>query len=115
MLIHPHAVAPLKLRGGPVSENVIQAVWGFFAVYVSTFIVLLLLMLSLEGGDVVTALGAVGATLTNIGPGLGDVGPADNFASISTPGKWILSLAMLLGRLELFTFFVLLMPAFWRR
>jgi trk system potassium uptake protein TrkH len=57
----------------------------------------------------------VGATLTNIGPGLGEVGPTDNYAGISTPGKWVLALAMLMGRLELFTFFVLLMPAFWRK
>lgn len=115
LLIHPHAIAPLKLRGRPVPETVVQAVWGFFAVYISTFIVLVMVILALEGGGLETALGAVGATLTNIGPGLGEVGPADNFASISQSGKWILSLAMLLGRLELFTFFVLLMPAFWRQ
>ena len=114
LLIHPHAVAPLKLRDRPVPEGVINAVWGFFAVYVSTFVLLMLVILALEGGDLETALGAVGATLTNIGPGLGEVGPAENFASISAAGKWVLSLAMLLGRLELFTFFVLLMPAFWR-
>jgi trk system potassium uptake protein TrkH len=115
LLIHPHAVAPLKLRGRPVPEGVIQAVWGFFAVYVSTFVILVMVMLALEGGDFITAAGAVGATLTNIGPGLGGVGPADNYAAISTPGKWVLALAMLMGRLELFTFFVLLMPAFWRK
>ena len=115
LLIHPHAVAPLKLRDRPVPEGVIQAVWGFFAVYVSTFVLLVMVMMGLEGGDFLTAVGAVGATLTNVGPGLGDVGPADNFASISAPGKWVLALAMLMGRLELFTFFVLLMPAFWRK
>ncbi|MEF8792271.1 TrkH family potassium uptake protein [Thiohalorhabdus sp.] len=115
LLIHPHAVAPLKLRGRPVPEAVIQAVWGFFAVYVSTFVILVMVMLALEDGDFLTAAGAVAATLTNIGPGLGEVGPADSFASISAPGKWVLALAMLLGRLELFTFFVLLMPAFWRK
>lgn len=115
LLIHPHAIAPLKLRGRPVPEGVIQAVWGFFAVYVSTFVLLVMVMLALEGGDFLTAAGAVGATLTNIGPGLGEVGPVDNFAVISTPGKWVLALAMLMGRLELFTFFVLLMPAFWRK
>jgi trk system potassium uptake protein TrkH len=114
-LIHPHAVVPLKLRGRPVPDGVIQAVWGFFAVYVTTFVVLVMVMLTLEGGEFMTAAGAVGATLTNIGPGLGDVGPADNYAGISTAGKWVLSLAMLMGRLELFTFFVLLMPAFWRK
>jgi len=84
-------------------------------VYVSTFVILVMGMLALEGGDFLTAAGSVGATLTNIGPGLGDVGPADNYAVISTPGKWVLALAMLMGRLELFTFFVLLMPAFWRK
>lgn len=115
LLIHPHAVAPLKLRGRPVPDGVVQAIWGFFAVYVSTFVILVMVMLALEDGDFLTAAGSVAATLTNIGPGLGGVGPADNFASISQAGKWLLSLAMLMGRLELFTFFVLLMPAFWRR
>ncbi|HKJ71018.1 MAG TPA: TrkH family potassium uptake protein [Gammaproteobacteria bacterium] len=115
LLIHPHAVAPIKLRDRPIPEGVIQAVWGFFAVYVSTFVILVMVMLALEGGDFHTAAGAVAATLTNIGPGLGGVGPAGTFAVISTPGKWVLALAMLLGRLELFTFFVLLMPAFWRK
>ncbi len=115
LLIHPHAIAPLKLRGRPVPEGVIQAVWGFFAVYVSTFVILVMVMLALEGGDFLTAAGAVGATLTNIGPGLGGVGPADSFAAISLPGKWVLALAMLVGRLELFTFFVLLLPGFWRK
>ncbi len=115
LLIHPHAVAPLKLRGRPVPDGVIRAIWGFFAVYVSTFVLLVMGVLALEGGNFLTAAGAVAATLTNIGPGLGQVGPADNFASLTTASKWLLSMAMIMGRLELFTFFVLLMPAFWRR
>ncbi|SCY24541.1 TrkH family potassium uptake protein [Thiohalorhabdus denitrificans] len=115
LLIHPHAIAPIKMRERAVPEGVIQAVWGFFAVYVTTFILLTLVMMALEGGKFETSVGAVGATLTCVGPGLGEVGPANNFASISTPGQWVLSLAMLMGRLELFTFFVLLMPAFWRK
>ena len=114
MLIHPRAVRPLRLGDRPVPLGVTEAVWGFFAVYVSTFAILVMVMLALEGGDLLTAVGSVGATLTCVGPGLGDVGPADNFASISVAGKWVLILAMLLGRLELFTLFVLLLPAFWR-
>ncbi len=114
LLIHPHAVAPIRLRGHAVPEAVIQGVWGFAAVYGSTFVILMLTMLAL-GEGIVTAGGAVGATLTNIGPGLGEVGPQENYASISQSGKWVLALAMLMGRLELFTVFVLLMPSFWRK
>jgi len=115
LLIHPRAIRPVKLRSTPVPQGVIQAVWGFFAVYISTFVLLVMAMLVLEDGDLLTAAGSVGATLTCVGPGLGQVGPAENFAAISLGGKWVLILAMLLGRLELFTLFVLVMPAFWRR
>ncbi len=111
-LIHPNAMMLVKLRGQPMSEGVIEAVWGFFSAYVFIFVVLMLLML-FTGMDQVTAFSAVAASLNNLGPGLGDV--ADNYASISDIQKWILCLAMLFGRLEIFTLLVVLTPSFWRR
>lgn len=67
------------------------------------------------GVDMITAMGAVATSLGNVGPGIGEVGPVDNFAAIPPAGKWILSLMMLLGRLELFTVLMLFTPYFWRR
>ena len=71
--------------------------------------------MSLIGLDFLSAIGSVAATLGNIGPGIGSVGPVDNFAHIPTIGKWFLSFLMLLGRLELFTILVLFTPYFWRK
>ncbi|MCB1815583.1 MAG: potassium transporter, partial [Candidatus Competibacteraceae bacterium] len=111
-LIHPAAQVPVKLGNKPVPERVIGAVWGFFALYVASFVVMLLALMA-TGLDQVTAFSAVAACINNLGPGLGDVGA--NFASINAPAKWVLSFAMLLGRLEIFTLLVLLSPSFWRR
>jgi len=111
-LLHPNAVLPIKLNKRPVPDSVINAVWGFFALYVISFVSLGLLMM-MSGADIVTAFSATAACLNNLGPGLGDV--ADNYRSISDSGKWILSFAMLLGRLELFSLLVVLTPAFWKR
>ncbi len=110
-LIHPKALIPIKLGGKPVPENVIDAVWGFLALYILGYIILSLAMTA-TGAEPITAFSAVTACLNNLGPGLGDV--AENYAGVSTPGKWVLSLTMLLGRLELFTLIVILSPAFWR-
>ncbi len=111
-LLHPNAVLPIKLNKRPVPDNVINAVWGFFALYVISFVSLGLLMM-MSGSDIITAFSATAACLNNLGPGLGDV--AHNYQSISDSGKWILSFAMLLGRLELFSLLVVLTPAFWKR
>jgi len=86
-------------------------VWGFFAAYVATFLFMMLALLAL-GLDQVTAFSAVAASINNLGPGLGSVGA--NYASLGDGAKWILSLAMLLGRLEIFTLLVILTPGFWR-
>src|SRR5690606_10199925 len=99
-LIHPNAVISIKLGRKLVSDRVIEAVWGFFAVYVLVYLVLLIIMLAM-GIEVITAFSAVGACLNNLGPGL--AGVAENYANISDPAKWVLCLAMLLGRLEIFT------------
>jgi len=111
-LIHPNAQVPVKIGNKVVPERVINAVWGFFAVYVASFTVMLLLLMA-TGLDQVTAFSAVAACINNLGPGLGEVGA--NFISISAPAKWVLCFAMLLGRLEIFTLLVLLTPTFWRR
>ncbi|MEN8710981.1 MAG: TrkH family potassium uptake protein [Arenicellales bacterium] len=111
-LLHPNAVLPIKLNKRPVPDGVINAVWGFFALYVISFVSLGLLMM-MTGSDIVTAFSATAACLNNLGPGLGDV--ASNYQTVSDPGKWILSFTMLLGRLELFSLLVVLTPAFWKR
>ncbi|MES1942634.1 TrkH family potassium uptake protein [Salinisphaera sp. PC39] len=111
-LVHPSAEMPIKLGGRLIPSQVSQAVWGFFSVYVGLYIVMFLSMLAL-GMDELTAFSAVAACLNNLGPGLGEV--ASNMAAVPDAGKWILCLAMLLGRLEIFTLLVVLTPAFWRR
>lgn len=111
-LIHPNAVITIKVGGKPLPDRVINAVWGFFSAYVATFVIILLLLM-LTGMDQITAFSATAACINNLGPGLNEVGA--NYANITPAAKWILSVAMLLGRLEIFTFLVLLTPSFWRR
>ncbi|WP_455204855.1 TrkH family potassium uptake protein [Kaarinaea lacus] len=111
-LIHPSALIPVKVGNKALPERVINAVWGFFSLYVASFVVLMLLMQA-AGHDQVTAFSAVAACMNNLGPGLGDVGA--HYGDISDTAKWILGFAMLLGRLEIFTLLVLLTPAFWRK
>ena len=111
-LIHPNAQVVVKLGRQPVSDRVINAVWGFFAAYVGIFVVMMMLLM-LTGNDQITAFSAVAATINNLGPGLGDV--SANYASLGVFDKWVLCFSMLLGRLEVFTLLVLFMPAFWRK
>jgi trk system potassium uptake protein TrkH len=111
-LIHPQAIRSMKLDGQPLHDSVVDAVAGFFAVYVIVFIAFMALAM-MDGMDQVTAFGAVAATINNVGPGLGDV--AVTFADVSPHGKMMFAVAMLFGRLEIYTFLVLLTPAFWRR
>ncbi len=110
-VIHPNAVIPIKVGGKPVSNKILDAVWGFFAAYVGIFSITMLLLM-FDGLDQVTAFSAVAACMNNLGPGLGDVG--SNYTAISDTAKGILSFSMLMGRLEIFTLLVLLTPAFWR-
>jgi trk system potassium uptake protein TrkH len=111
-LIHPNAVIPIKLGRKPVGSRVIDAVWGFLAAYVMIFSILMLTCMAL-GEDPITAYSAVGACLNNLGPGLGEA--SLNYASLADGTKYVLSFAMLLGRLELFTLLVVLSPSFWER
>lgn len=111
-LIHPSARLSVKLNRKPVPDNVMQAVWGFFSVYIGVFVFFMLLLMA-SGLDQVTAFSAVAASINNLGPGLGDV--ANNYAGINDFAKWVLTFAMLLGRLEIFTLLVVLTPVFWRQ
>ena len=110
-LVHPSAEIPVTLGDTPLPKRVIDSVWGFFAVYVAVFIVILI-VLEGAGLDSLSAFSAVTATLNNLGPGLGEV--ASGYGGIAPAAKWACIVAMLLGRLEIFTFLVLLSPTFWR-
>jgi trk system potassium uptake protein TrkH len=110
-LIHPSAEIPVKIGNKAVPFRVVDAVWGFFSVYVVVFAVMLILMMA-TGLDQVTAFSAVAASLNNLGPGLGEV--AAGFMTVSDVAKWIAVVGMLLGRLEIFTLLVLVTPTFWR-
>lgn len=111
-IIHPTAQITVRVGDRVMSQSALQSVWGFFAAYVATFIVLFLLLM-MTGLDQVSAFSAAGATLNNLGPGLGEV--SENYASVSDFGKWLLCASMVFGRLEVFTLLVILTPAFWRR
>ncbi len=110
-LVHPDAIVPIRMNNAVVPDTVVSAVWGFFALYVLSFVVLAMLLLA-AGNDLVTAYSTVTACLNNLGPALGDA--SQNYASLNSASKWVLSFAMLLGRLELVTFLVLITTSYWR-
>jgi trk system potassium uptake protein TrkH len=114
LLIHPRAVIPLKIDRKAVHTPIINSVLAFIGLFVGIWAVSTLILIILDI-DVVTAIGATTATLSNIGPGLNKVGAADNYAWICQPGKWLLIFNMLAGRLELYTVLVLMVPDFWRK
>lgn len=114
-LVYPSGIFTLRYNGRPVNEDVSESVLTFAITYFIIFI-LIACALGLYGIDAMTALSASASTISNLGPGLGDIiGPSGNYASLPVGAKWVLCLAMLLGRLELFTLLVMLTPAFWRR
>ena len=113
-LVHPHAVTTVKLGGKPVPAHILNSIWGFFILYLGLFIISTLIMASL-GLDFVSALASVAASIGNVGPGLGIVGPVQNYLSVPTAGKWILIFCMLLGRLEIYTVIAMLVPEYWRK
>jgi len=113
-IMHPKAIIPVRLNKRAVDPKIIANVQAFMVVYIIIFVLGTIIMSSL-GLDLDTAMGAVIATLGNIGPGIAGVGPAFNFYEIPDIGKWFLSFLMLIGRLELFTVLVLFTPYFWKR
>lgn len=112
--LHPNAVYPVKIAHASTPDSVLFAVLAFAFVYMVA-ITSMTLLLSLSGLDIITAFSAVVASINNTGPGLGGVGPASNFATLSDFQTWVCTFAMLLGRLEIFALLVVLTPAFWRK
>ena len=113
-VIHPRAVRTIKLNGRLVDEEVVSGVMAFFYFYILIFVAAVLTV-ALEGEDIVTTVTSVIATLNNVGPGLGRVGPMGNFADLSVLSKAVLSLCMLIGRLEIYPIMLLMFPSFWKR
>ncbi len=114
LLIHPRGVFTLKISGSMVKKNIVYAVSGFFFLYVVSLLIITFVVAS-GGHDIITAFTAALATLGNIGPGFGNIGPAENYGFFQDYIKWTLSFAMLVGRLELYTVLVIFMPWFWKR
>ena len=113
-LLHPHAVVPVRLGKTAMERDLVANILGFAILYVATFFVGSLVMTAL-GYDIVTSIGAVAACLGNVGPGLGDVGPMDNYGHLSHGARWLLSMLMLMGRIEIYTFAILFFPSFWKK
>ena len=113
-LIHPHAVSHIKIGGKTVPDDVMRSVLGFLALYIGLFAFSSILLAGM-GIDFTTSFAAVAAAIGNIGPGFGMVGPVENYAQIPFFGKWVLIWCMLLGRLEIFTVIILVVPEFWRK
>ncbi|MBQ4834584.1 potassium transporter [Pseudoalteromonas sp. MMG010] len=110
-LVHPRAIYSIKLGRKALPDKVVEAVWGFFSAYALVFIIIMLALMG-TGLDNITAFSATAACLNNLGPGLGDV--AAHYGAISDVAKWFLTIAMVFGRLEIFTLLVLFTPTFWR-
>jgi len=113
-IIHPHAVTTVKIGGNPVPLNTLSSIWGFFVLYLGLFTAAAAVMAAM-GLDLISAIASVAASIGNIGPGLALVGPTKNYVAVPFAGKWVLIFCMLLGRLEIYTVFVLLVPEYWRK
>ena len=114
LLVHPNAVRTVKLNRRSISDRTAMAVMAFIFVYFMTVVIFTLGLLA-SGMDFITALSATIACITNAGPGLGAVGPADNYGALSDLQKWMCAAVMLLGRLEIFTVFILFTPDYWKK
>jgi len=114
LLVHPQAVTPVKIRDQVVSNHIVFAVLAFVVLYFGTVVTLTFLLLA-SGMDFISSFTAIIATINNAGPGLGVVGPSSNYQGLTDFQTWVCSLAMLLGRLEIFSVLVLFTPTFWRK
>jgi trk system potassium uptake protein TrkH len=113
-LLHPKAVIPTRIGNTVIPREIVANILGFSILMIFLFVAGVIGM-SLLGMDLISAFGVIAATLGNIGPGLGSVGPTDNYAHIPQLGKWILSFYMLAGRLEIYTVLILFAPSFWKK
>jgi len=114
LLVHPSAVIPVRIGGAVVPDRVTQSVLAFIFLYILAIAVLTFLLL-LSGMSIVPAFSSVVASINNMGPGIGPTGPAGNYQALTDFQTWICTVAMLLGRLEIFSVLVLFTPAFWRK
>lgn len=112
-LAHPRGVFPVKVGGRTMPNQIVDAIWGFFSLYILSTVVLTLLLIGATDLDPLIAFSAVAASINNLGPALGEL--SSNFQAVNDFGKWICIFAMVLGRLEVFTLLVLFTPLFWRR
>ena len=112
-LIHPSAVIPVRHNLKAVSSDILSKISSFVLLYLAIFGVGSLL-LSIIGLDIKSAMGSVSACMANIGPGLGSTGPVSNYRNVPEIGKWVLSILMLIGRLEIFTVLIIFTPTFWK-
>ena len=113
-LLHPSAIAPMKIGGAVIPNNIVFSVLAFIFLYFMIIVTLVFAML-ISGLDFITAFTAVLASINNVGPGLGQVGPASNFSGLSSFQTWICTFAMLIGRLEIITLLIIFTPKFWKR
>ncbi len=113
-IIHPNLIRTVKVQDSVVDRNVLSSILGFIFIYAAVMIFSILLI-SIETNEMVTALGSVVACLSNIGPGFGSVGPTENYAHLGSYTKWILSLDMVMGRLEILTILILFLPKTWKK
>ncbi|MEE9175483.1 MAG: potassium transporter TrkG [Thermodesulfobacteriota bacterium] len=114
-IIYPHAIVPIRVNAKPISPEIVSSITSFFLIYLFIFLISTLIVMAAEDLPIITAISACAASIGNVGPGLGEVGPAGNYANLSSFTKIVLSFLMLIGRLELFTILVIFTPAFWRR
>ena len=113
-MLHPRAIVAVKMEGKAAENEVIRSATAFFIVYVMLFVISFFALTIAEECDLVTGFSAIAATINNIGPGLGEVGPAGNFSMFTPFTKLLLSFDMLAGRLEIFPMIMLLAPSTWR-
>lgn len=113
-LVHPKLVVPVRLNGKMIEPEILFTIAGFIILYLVTFSTSSII-LTATGLDIVSSMSAVASSMANIGPGLNTVGPMDNYAHLTDFAKWVLNACMVLGRLEIYTVFVLFSSAFWKK
>ena len=114
-LIHPKGVYPIRIGQKEIPDNVVQGVLGFYLLYIFIFIFLSLIISITANTNFISSLAVSASTIGNIGPGLGAIGPLYNWGEFPNATKWIVSLGMLLGRLEIFTVIILFSRTYWKR
>lgn len=113
-LIHPHAVTSLKLDGKFLTKEILGSIWGFLFLFLFVYAIASICMTA-TGMDIITSSSTVLSAMSNVGPALGEAGPAENYSSIPIAGKWILIFCMLAGRLEIYTLLILFVPNYWKK